>query len=94
MTQIAKAIQITEDRLEVTRSLKTKGQAAFSAQRREKGARVVGAGSIYASDWAVGLHRDGKIKLYSLEGIIGAGMLPVDSELLSFETFPSPAGKV
>jgi DNA gyrase/topoisomerase IV subunit A len=93
MTQIGKAVQITEDRLEVARSLKTKGQAVFSVQRREKGARVVGAGSTAEEDWAAGLHQDGQIKLYSISEIWASGMLPVQSELLSFETFPSAYGK-
>jgi DNA gyrase/topoisomerase IV subunit A len=94
MTQIGKAVQITEDRLDVARSLKTKGQAAFSGQRREKGVRVVGASSVNEEDWAAGLHQDGQIKLYSLREIFASGRLPEQSELLSFDTFPSPTVKV
>ena len=92
MTQIGKAVQITEDRLEIARSLKTKGQPAFSGQRREKGARVVGAGSVYEQDWAAGLHQNGQIKLYSLREIFATGRLLEQSELISFDTFPSPSG--
>jgi DNA gyrase/topoisomerase IV subunit A len=87
MTQIGKAIQITEDRLEAAKSLKTKGQTAFSAQRREKGVRVVGAGSVSNDDWAAGLHQDGQIKLYSLKEIFASGRVPEQSELLAFEPF-------
>ncbi len=93
MTQIGKALQITEDRLDVAKSLKTKGQAVFSAQRREQGARVAGAGSVGEADWAAGLHRDGQIKLYSLVEVFASGRLPEDSELVSFEPFPGPSGK-
>jgi DNA gyrase/topoisomerase IV subunit A len=93
MTQSGKAIQITEDRLEIARSLKTKGHAAFSEQRREKGARVVGAGSVIEEDWAAGLHKDGLIKLYSLGEIIASGRLSEQSELFSFEIFSSPTRK-
>jgi DNA gyrase/topoisomerase IV subunit A len=93
MTQFGKAVQITEDRLEVGRSLKTKGQAIYSAQRREKGARVVGAGSVNGEDWAAGLHQDGQIILYSMANIFASGLLPAQSQLLTFETFPSPIGK-
>jgi DNA gyrase/topoisomerase IV subunit A len=82
-----------EDRLEVGRSLKTKGQAIYSAQRREKGARVVGAGSVNGEDWAAGLHQDGQIILYSMANIFASGLLPAQSQLLTFETFPSPIGK-
>ena len=92
MTQIGKAVQITEDRLEVARSLKTRGQTAFSGQRREQGVRVVGAGSVREQDWAAGLHKDGQIILYSLGEIFASGKLPDQSELLSFEPFPSPTG--
>jgi DNA gyrase/topoisomerase IV subunit A len=93
MTQIGKALQITEDRLELAGSLKTKGQTVFSAQRRGQGVRVAGTGSVGEQDWAAGLHRDGQIKLYSCGEIFASGRLPEGSELLSFETFASPAGK-
>lgn len=94
MTQIGKAIQITEDRLEVAGSLKIKGQAVFSAQRREKGARLVGVGSVRDEDWAAGLHQDGQLRFYALREIFASGMLPIQSEILSFETFSLPARKV
>jgi DNA gyrase/topoisomerase IV subunit A len=94
MTQMGKGIQITEDRLEVAASLKTKGQAAFSTQRREQGARVAGAGSVREEDWAAGLHRDGQIILYSLRKIFASGRIPEGSQLLCFEPFPAPAGYV
>jgi DNA gyrase/topoisomerase IV subunit A len=90
MTQIGKAVQITGDRLEVARSLKTKGQAAFSGQRREQGVRAVGAGSVREQDWAAGLHLDGQIKLYSVQQIFASGRLPEQNELFSFETFTPP----
>lgn len=93
MTQIGKAIQITEDRLEAAGSLKIKGQAVFSAQRREKGARLVGAGSVRDEDWAAGLHQDGQLRFYALREIFASGMLPTQSEILSFETFSLPARK-
>jgi DNA gyrase/topoisomerase IV subunit A len=93
MTQFGKAVQMTEDRLEVGRSLRTKGQAIYSAQRREKGARVVGAGSVNDADWAAGLHQDGQIILYSLANIFASGLLSAQSHLLAFETFPLPTGK-
>jgi len=93
MTQFGKAVQITEDRLEVGRSFRTKGQAIYSAQRREKGARVVGAGSVNKEDWAVGLHQDGQIILYSLANLFASGLLSAQSQLLAFETFPLPTGK-
>ena len=87
MTQFGKAVQITEDRLEVGRSLRTKGQAIYSAERREKGARVVGASSVNGEDWAAGLHQDGQIILYSMANIFASGLLPAQSQLLTFETF-------
>ena len=93
MTHIGKAIQITEDRLEIARSLKTKGQPAFSTQRRGQGARVVGAGSVSETDWAAGLHKDGQIKLYSLGEVFASGQTPRGKRAIILRVISFSGGK-
>jgi len=93
MTQAGKALQLTSDRLDAAGVLKTKGQSAFSAQRREKGARLVGAGCASEDDWAACLHQDGQLVLYPAREILASGTLPEQTDLLTFETFSVPGGK-
>lgn len=87
MTQVGKAIHWTEDRLEMARTFRTKGQALYSASRREQGVRVVGAGSVSEAHWAAGLHQSGLLSLYSANAILCSGAIPVEGELLAFTFF-------
>jgi DNA gyrase/topoisomerase IV subunit A len=87
ITQHGKAIHWAADRLEVARSSHTRGQALYSASRRQQGVRVVAAGSVSPSDWGVALHRNGQITLHAVQELLRSGALPVQDELLAFTFF-------
>jgi DNA gyrase/topoisomerase IV subunit A len=87
MTQIGKLVILGEEELEIAQSLKSKGQAIFSSQRRASGVRVTGAAAVSETDWAAALHADGQITLHSAGALLGRGTLPVEGALLAFTTF-------
>lgn len=87
MTQIGKVVAIDNADLETAESLKLKGQAIFSGQRRASGVRVVGAGAVNENDWSLALHSDGQITLHAVNNLLGRGSLPAQGELLAFTTF-------
>ena len=87
MTQIGKLVALSDQDLEVAQSLKSRGQAIFSGQRRAGGVRVIGAAAVSETDWAVALHSDGQITLHAVGALLGRGILPVEGELLAFTTF-------
>jgi DNA gyrase/topoisomerase IV subunit A len=87
MTQIGKVVALEDLDLETAESLKLKGQALFSGQRRASGVRVVGARAVSDKDWALALHSDGQITLQAVSTLLGRGSLPVQGELLAFTTF-------
>ena len=89
MTQIGKLVSLGYEDLEITPSLKSRGQAIFSSQRRASGVRVIGAAAVSEKDWAVVLHADGQISLHAVGALLGRGTLPVEGELLAFTTFPA-----
>ena len=93
MTQAGKAIQLTDDRIELASSLKTKGQSILSPQRREKGARIMWAGLVSEDDWSVVLYQDGQIGLSSVKEILDSGLVSQDSQILAFTTIPSQIEK-
>lgn len=93
VTQIGKVIQFAEDSLEMSSSMKVKGQAIFSQQRREKGIRVIGASAAVETDWGVAVHRDGQLTLHAVREMLGSGTLPVHGELVVFTTFSPATGK-
>ena len=84
MTQLGKLIHLAEDRLEPAGSLRSRGQPLFSQQRREKGARVVGAAAVQEADWTLALHRSGRLTLHSARALIDSGTLAVQDELAGF----------
>jgi len=90
VTQTGKVIHWTLDRLETAASLKTRGQALYSSQRREQGARVVGASTVHLTDWSAALHEDGLIGLAPVQELLAAGALPTASTLLALTTFHLP----
>ncbi len=86
MTNRGKLIHWTPDRLE-TSALKTRGQALFSAQRREQGVRVVSAAMVQAGDWCAAYDADGKIIFHPIDQLLSAGALDSSTDLLAFVTF-------
>jgi DNA gyrase/topoisomerase IV subunit A len=93
LTQIGKAIQLTDDRIALASSKRTKGQSVISSQRREKGARVVWAGLVEEDYWSVGLHQDGRILTHSIKGILDSGLLKTESQIVAFAAFSAAIGK-
>ena len=91
MTQVGKAVLFSADNLETANSMKTRGQPIFSQQRREKGARVIGAVSAVESDWGFALHQDGQVTCHAMGGLFGAGVIPVNGALLAFTAYPGRA---
>jgi DNA gyrase/topoisomerase IV subunit A len=91
MTQTGKLLHWSEDRLEVVHSMKARGQALYSAQRREHGARVVGAAAVREDDWGVALHQDGRLTLHFMRTLFANAAIPVESDLISFTSFSVPA---
>jgi DNA gyrase/topoisomerase IV subunit A len=89
MTQTGKLLHWSEDRLEVVHTMKARGQALYSAQRREHGVRVVGAATVREDDWAVALHQDGRLTLHAMRTLIANAAIPVESDLVSFTSFPA-----
>jgi len=87
MTQVGKAIHWTEDRLQVARSFRSKGQALFSGSRRGHGVRVVSSGIARDNDWAVGLHKTGLVSLHAAGPVLKNGAVEVEEELLGFHVF-------
>ena len=90
MTQVGKLVHWTDDRLEVAKSYRTKGQSLYSASRRSQGVRVIHAASVNESDWGAALHNSGQLSLYQTEGILQSGAIPNDDELLGFTFFSPP----
>jgi DNA gyrase/topoisomerase IV subunit A len=87
MTQIGKLVALSGEELEISSSLKSRGQVIFSSQRRASGVRVAGAAVVSETDWALALHADGQVTLHSVGSLLGRGTLPVEGELLAFTTF-------
>lgn len=87
MTQIGKCVFKSMQDIEVTAPGKSKGQAMISAQRREKGVRVVSASATGESDWAISLDQDGNLSLFAMKEILNTGVVPTISELVAFTAF-------
>ncbi len=90
MTQIGKLLQENEEKLACTNALKSKGSPVFSAARRTQGVRVVAAAAVKAQDWGLALHPDGRLTLHSVQAMMDAGKVQLESELAAFTFFASP----
>ncbi len=93
MTQLGKVVHLGADHLETAGSLRSRGQALYSQQRREKGVRVVGAAAVQPTDWVLALHQDGRLTAHSARSLIDAGALVGQDELVGFTAFALPAKK-
>jgi DNA gyrase/topoisomerase IV subunit A len=87
MTQLGKLVALSVEEIDNSSSLKSRGQAIYSSQRRAQGVRVIGAAAVAETDWALALHAGGQITLHSVSSLLGRGTLPVEGELLAFTTF-------
>jgi DNA gyrase/topoisomerase IV subunit A len=77
-------------------SLRTRGQAAFSDERRKGGIRLVGAAAVDEKDWGAALDSDGRLGVYPMRDLLGAGTVfsepREDLRLVAFAVFSSLAG--
>jgi DNA gyrase/topoisomerase IV subunit A len=90
MTQAGKVIHREAGWLEPSTATRTRGQPAFSKERRESGVRVVGAAAVDAQDWVVVAGDDGRLVVYRAASLLDAGSLPGDNppgQVTGFATF-------
>jgi DNA gyrase/topoisomerase IV subunit A len=80
VTQNGKVIHRDGSWIEPTETLKNKGQALYSKQRREGGVRVAGAAMVNEENWCGLLLSDGKIVVYKVEDLYSAGAIPIKEE--------------
>jgi hypothetical protein len=90
MTQVGKIVHWAADRLEISHSLKARGQPLYSAQRRDRGVRVVGAAAISEEDWGVALHGDGRLTAHAVRSLIDEGAISASGELVDFSLVAQP----
>lgn len=79
--------------LEPAGSLKTRGQALYSKERRAGGVRVAGAAAVDESDWGVVLWSDGRLTVHSMGEALAAGVIPggrPGAEALGLAVFEAP----
>jgi hypothetical protein len=93
MTQLGKVVQLGADALSTPGSMRSRGQALYSQQRREKGVKVVGAAAVQAEDWTLALHQDGRLTAHSARHLLDTGTLGGQAELVGFTAFSIPAKK-
>jgi hypothetical protein len=62
----------------------------YTTARRSAGVRVIGAAVAAPDDWGVALHGDGQLTLHAISDVLGKGAVPVETELLDFDTFTPP----
>jgi len=94
-TYNGKALHRDAGWVEQASSFKTRGQPAFSKERREAGTRVVGAAAVDEYDWGLVLRSDGKLVTYKMGDLFGSGSLLAGhspAQVLGFTTFRAPGG--
>ncbi len=93
ITQNGKAVNRDTSWLDQASSFKTKGQQLLSKERREAGARVVGAAPVDGEDWGVFLQSDGTLTAWNLHELLATGSIPTGDQslpILSFASFHLP----
>lgn len=76
MTDTGKVLHLSPERLEPAEAARSKGEAVFSAARRDQGARVAAAAPTAAGDWGAVLDQRGLLHAVSLDELSDAGALP------------------
>jgi len=90
LTQQGKVISRETSWLKQTPSLRSRGQALYSDERRKSGVKVIGGAAVDESDWAATLDRSGRLMITSIQDLLGAGSVPSEpgpSELVTFAAF-------
>ena len=90
VTQNGKVIHREVGWLEPANTLKTKGQAVISKERRASGIRIVGAAAVEEDDLGVALLKDGSICTYRVGDLFATGSIFNDNTsngVLSFTVF-------
>ncbi|HEX9028901.1 MAG TPA: hypothetical protein VF823_06995, partial [Anaerolineales bacterium] len=80
ITRSGKAIHREPTWLQPATSFRTRGQPAFSKERREAGVRVAGAAAVAGGDWGAALRSDGKLVVYQMEDLFASGALLASEE--------------
>ena len=90
VTNTGKCITRDVDWLEAADTLKVKGQAVFSEERRKSGVRLVGAAAVDPGGWSAALDSRGALTLFPISALLDAGSLiaaPSSTlEILAFTT--------
>jgi DNA gyrase/topoisomerase IV subunit A len=92
VAQNGKAIHREASWVEPAETLKNRGQALFSKQRRDAGVRVAGAVMAADQDWGAALHSDGVLTLHKVREIFTEGGIPLqepEGEIIGFSSFQS-----
>lgn len=90
VTNNGKIIQRDSNWLEPANSFKSRGQPAFSKERRDAGIRIAGAASVKEEDWGLALRSDGHILTYPICDLFRSGSIlseTPDSQIYGFSTF-------
>ena len=93
MTQVGKVVHWSADRLEISHSMKSRGQSLYSSQRRDRGVKVVGAAAVREEDWAVALHADGRLTAHAVRSLIDEGAIPLGGALVDFAVTSRPGNR-
>lgn len=75
VTENGKIIQRDSTWLEPVNSFKSRGQPAFSKEKRDAGIRIAGAESVKAEDWILVLRSDGRVLAYQVNDLFSAGTI-------------------
>jgi hypothetical protein len=91
MTNTGKILHLTEDRIELASSSRTRGQPVFSAKRRAEGVRVIGAVPAGDLDGTIVFDLEGRLMYYTAETLAGSGTLPEGIIPVAFAAISNPA---
>lgn len=75
VTENGKIIQRDSTWLEPVNSFKSRGQPAFSKEKRDAGIRIAGADSVKPEDWILALRSDGQILAYQVSDLFSVGTI-------------------
>lgn len=88
MTNVGKIIHLTEERLQSSATVPTKGATLFSTRRREEGVRVVDAVCVTKENSCCVLDEAGNLSAFNVERLSGSGTLEPSRDVLAFCRLP------
>jgi DNA gyrase/topoisomerase IV subunit A len=87
MTNAGKTVHITRDRIPLAESLKSRGKAILSSQRKSQGVKIVGAVCAEISKWGISLDHEGRLAVHNIQKLAGSGTIHKKTRLLAFSGF-------